>query len=87
MNTTIQPAVFQDIGAQILKRPPSDTETFKHLWRNKFGATHLVCCILWDRQAEAQQHMLNNNQHKHLLWGLMMLQTYADETDLTRDVA
>ena len=30
MNTTIQPAVFQDIGAQILKRPPSDTETFTH---------------------------------------------------------
>ena len=25
MNTAIQPPVFQDIGAQILKKPPSDT--------------------------------------------------------------
>ena len=53
MNTTIQPAVFQDIGAQILKKPPSDTETLKYLWRNKFGATPLVCCFLWDQLAEA----------------------------------
>ena len=30
--------------------------------------------------------MPNNNQHKHLLWGLMMLQAY-DEMDLTRDAA
>ena len=87
MNTSIQPAVFQYIGAQALKRPPSDTDTFKHLWRNKFGASPLVCCILWDQLAEAQQQMPNNNQHQHLLWGLMMLGTYADEMDLTRDAA
>ena len=28
-------------------------ETFKHLWRNKFAATPLVCCILCDQLAEA----------------------------------
>ena len=53
MKMTIQPAVFQDIGGQILKKPPSDTETIKHLWRNKFRATPLVCCILWDQLGEA----------------------------------
>ena len=87
MNTTIQPAVFQAIGAQILKKYPLDTVTFKRLWKNKFGATPVVCCVLWDRLEEARQQMPSNHQPKHLLWSLMLLRTYADETDLVKDAS
>ena len=87
MNTTIQPAVFQAIGAQILKKYPLDTVTFKRLWNNKFGATTVVCCVLWDRLEEARQQMPSNHQPKHLLWSLMLLRTYADETDLVKDAS
>ena len=87
MNTTIQPTVFQAIGAHILKKYPLDTVTFKWLWKNKFGATPVVCCVLWDCLEEAQQQMPSNHQQKHLLWSLMLLQIYADETDLVKDAS
>ena len=64
MNTTIQPAVFQDIGAQILEKPPSDTETLKHLWRNKFGATPLFVVfsgINWLRHDNRCQTTINTS--------------------------
>ena len=47
MNTTIHPAVFQDIGAQILKKPPSDTETFKHLWETILVRPPLFVVFSW----------------------------------------
>ena len=87
MNTTIQPIVFQAIGAQILKKYPLDTVTFKWLWKNKFGATLAVCCVLWDHLEEARQQVPSNHQLKHLLWSLMLLRTYADETDLVKDAS
>ena len=87
MNTTIQAAVFQAIGAQILKKYPLDTVTFKWLWKNKFGATLVVCCVLWDHLEEARQQMPSNHQLKHLFWSLMLLRTYADETDLVKDAS
>lgn len=64
---------------------PSDTESFKRFWRHKFGATPLVCSVLWDRLEAALEQMPNNKQLKHLLWGLMLLRTYADEADLAKD--
>ena len=82
----IAPELFQELGASILRKRISETETFRRLWANKFGASPSMCSILWVRLEDAREHeMPNNPQLKHLLWALMLLWTYADEPDMAKD--
>ena len=45
MNTTIQPAVFQAIGAQILKKYPLDTVTFFQVVVEEQVWSHPSCLL------------------------------------------
>ena len=82
----IAPELFQELGASILRKRISETETFRRLWANKFGASPSMCSILWVRLEDEREHeMPNNPQPKHLLWALMLLRTYADEPDMAKD--
>ena len=70
------PELFRMIARPILKAAAHNERDYKTM----FGAKPEVCALCWNMMCQSLEQ--TGAEPKHLLWGLMLMKTYAKEKPL-----
>ena len=79
-NTSLAASDFENLGMETLGRKKDGSVHTRRRWfRTTFGTSPVVCSILWGVPHSSGC----TSSAKHLMWGLMMLQTHETEENIS----
>ena len=68
----LEPAIFESIGAKMLRR---QAPILERIFAESFGVVPTTCATIWNASFEKPPGL----SPKHLMWALLFLKVYASE--------